>query len=255
MNNASFGYGKEVVLNKVSMDIKSGSMNCVFGRNGSGKTTLLKSLAGLIGILDGAVKLDGRNAQSLSNHDRSRLISVVLTSRPLISNITVESYVSFGRYPYSNFLNTQNSEDAEIIQGAIMDSGISDLRNKWLSELSDGEMQKVQIARALVQNTRILLLDEPASHLDLVNKGEIFNLLNQIASEGKKTVLFTSHDIQFSLQLADNFIVVNGGKVAKMNAKEFKERKIYNDILKSDYVDIDPAANAIKYKKINPSSF
>ena len=134
------------------------------------------------------------------------------------------------------------------IETIIDQCGLSELKDRKFNELSDGEAQKVQIARSLAQDTPILLLDEPSAHLDMANKAEIFNLLKQVNKMENKTVLFTGHDLQFSMQLADHFIVVNDTKVSSMSKDDFISNKVYKQIMSSEFLDFDPVTFSLKYK-------
>lgn len=242
------GYGRTPVVLIDNLSLETGLIYCVFGRNGSGKTTILKSISGLIPPVDGKVFIEEIEVQKMDQKEIAKKLSVVLTSRPKVSNMLVEEFVSFGRYPHNNWLGRMSEEDKAQVSRVMEICKIDRYRTKPLDELSDGEMQKVQIGRAMAQNTELLLLDEPASHLDLVNKAEIFNLLKNIAKTGEKCIVFTSHDIQFALQLADRFIVIEDGIAKNWNSTEFKNERIYERVLKSDLLEIDGKNNSVLFK-------
>ena len=245
--SANMGYIGSDVLSNVSLNLELGKIHCVFGRNGGGKTTFLKSLATILPLKSGEISINDQNLNVLKPKEKARLMATVLTDKLGIVNMSVEDYVSYGRYPYTNWLGLKRDEDLSEVGDAMESCGIYSLKERLLDELSDGEMQKVKIARALAQDVPILLLDEPASHLDLVNKAEIFNLLKNISIKNKKTVLFTSHDIQFALQLAENFIVINDKTAKLISAADFKDKRVFESLLKSEYLDFDPELNSLKF--------
>jgi iron complex transport system ATP-binding protein len=251
IQDASFGYGSKVILKDITLDLEKESIHCIFGRNGSGKTTFLKSLSAHIPLLGGHIYFDDENLFKITAKKRAAMMASVFTGRPLIGNMRVADFVAYGRYPYTNWLGIQQDTDSKRVEEVMEKCGVSGLSKGFLSELSDGEMQKVQISRALAQDSPVLLFDEPVAHLDLVNKAEIFNLLKQISRTEKKTILFTSHDIQFALQLSDTFLVVENNGIQKLDAMSFKIDKTYERILKSEYLDFDAANNALNFKSSN----
>ena len=193
-----------VVLNK-------GEIVSLMGQNGVGKTTFIKSIAGLHTPLSGEVFIDRNNLNSLSQSDLSKKISLVLTEKPFSLNMTVVELISIARHPYSNWLGVLNEKDKEVIEWAISETHINYIANDRLYELSDGQLQKVMIARALAQETELIILDEPAAHLDLNNKIEVMLLLRKIASKGKG-ILISTHDMQVSTQLSDKLWLFNFNK-------------------------------------------
>ncbi|MEQ8323128.1 MAG: ABC transporter ATP-binding protein [Vicingaceae bacterium] len=243
----STGYTNKVILADVDLFLEKGKIYCVFGRNGSGKTTLLKTLSGLIPRLKGKISYDSGNIEDLSQRALAKKRSIVLTERPVHSTMTVWDFVSFGRYPYLNWIGKLKSEDAIRISEALHICGLKEMEQQFMEHLSDGELQKVSIARALAQDTALLFLDEPAAHLDLVNKSEIFYLLKLVSSQKNKTVVFTSHDIQFALQLSDYFCVLNDGRSKVWTSEEFKRDAVYKEILHSDHLEIGQGGESIRF--------
>lgn len=176
------------------------------GPNGIGKSTLIRTLAGLQKPLSGQVKYDTAGIDPPPGHQNFKLpqhIAVVLTDRITAVNMTVYEVVSFGRYPYLNWDVKLNRTDVEIIQGSLESVRIEHLQEKKLYELSDGQLQMVMIARAIGQDTPIILLDEPTAHLDLNNRLEIMNLLRNLAHEMNKAILVATHELDLALQTAD----------------------------------------------------
>jgi iron complex transport system ATP-binding protein len=192
------GKGKDKVLfENLHLELNAGQLVCFMGPNGIGKSSLIRTLAGLQNPMSGKITLDKHDVHS------AKAISVVLTDRISFGNMTVNDLVTLGRYPYLDWTVRLTYADREIIDRAISRVNIESLRNQQLSELSDGQMQMVMIARALAQDTPIILLDEPTAHLDLNNRVEIMKLLKSLAQSTKKAILVSTHELDLALQMAD----------------------------------------------------
>lgn len=197
-----------ILQDHISVSVAAGEIVSLMGQNGVGKTTFIKTISGLIPLLAGRVWYKNQPLESLSTLDLARRLSIVLTERPYASNISVLEVIAIGRHPYSGWTGTLSPADKNAIDKAISDTHIDYLADQKLYELSDGQMQKVMIARALAQETDLILLDEPAAHLDLYNKIEVMLLLRQIARQGKG-ILISTHDMQISTQLSDRLWLFN----------------------------------------------
>ena len=184
-----------------SLDVCAGRMICLLGPNGSGKSTLLRTLAGLQPPLHGTVEIDGRSG--LSSAELARKISLVLTDRVAGNNLDVYALVALGRYPWSDWLGGLKESDRTAIARAIDAAGIGDLLDRKVHTLSDGESQKVMLARALAQDTPILMLDEPTAHLDLPSRIRLMRLLHRLARELNKGILLSTHELDLAMQVAD----------------------------------------------------
>ncbi|HEY4109888.1 ABC transporter ATP-binding protein [Puia sp.] len=183
------------------LTVKAGRLICLLGPNGSGKSTLLKTLAGLQPALSGGVEIAGRSG--LSSAGLARQISLVLTDRVGGSNLNVWSLVALGRYPWSGWLGILTETDKAIIRQAIDAADIAALVDRKVHTLSDGESQKVMLARALAQDTPILMLDEPTAHLDLPSRIRLMRLLHQLTREMNKGIILSTHELDLALQVAD----------------------------------------------------
>ncbi len=206
----SVGYSHHQVRNSLlenlNLKLRSGELVCFMGPNGIGKSTLIRTLAGLQKPLSGQVEYDTASIDPLPGQRNFKLpkhVAVVLTDRITAINMTVYEVVSFGRYPYLNWDVKLNRADVEIIQRCLESVRIEHLKKKKLYELSDGQLQMVMIARAISQDTPIILLDEPTAHLDLNNRLEIMNLLRNLAHEMNKAILVATHELDLALQTAD----------------------------------------------------
>ena len=212
IDHLSIGYGHEKILAKnIHLSVKKGDLMALVGQNGVGKSTLIRTICGLQPAIEGQTFLDGINIKELTPKTIAQKVSVVLTGKPDSLNLSVLELIALGRHPYSGWLGSLKKEDKEKIDESISQMEINYLVKKRLYELSDGQLQKVMIARALAQDTDLIILDEPTSHLDLKNKIEVLHLLKKIAEAGKG-VLISSHEIQLSAQVCDQFWCMDFGK-------------------------------------------
>ena len=206
LQSLSIGYSHKVIAADINAQIKGGELTCLIGRNGTGKSTLMRTLAGFLKPLGGTALLDGRNVGRLSPAERSHLISVVLTDRVDIDGMRVKDLVSVGRQPYTGFFGKMSSDDEEVVNKAIADVGMTDFAGRQVNSLSDGERQKVMIAKALAQQTPVILLDEPTAFLDYPSKKEMFQMLSKLCHEQGKAALVSTHDLDIALPIADSVI-------------------------------------------------
>ena len=207
LTNLSIGYttknGRRVVAEGIDAAIFCGQLTCLIGANGVGKSTLLRTLSAFQPRLGGDIHVLGRNIDSYNAQDLSRLIGVVLTEKPSIRNMTATMLVAMGRAPYTDFWGRLGKEDRRIVSEAISLVGIERLKERMVDTLSDGERQKVMIAKALAQQTPVIFLDEPTALLDYPSKVETMLLLKRICREANKTVFLSTHDMELALQTAD----------------------------------------------------
>lgn len=206
LQSLSIGYSHKVIAADINAQIKGGELTCLTGRNGTGKSTLMRTLAGFLKPLGGTALLDGRDVGRLSPAERSHIISVVLTDRVDVDGMRVQDLVSVGRQPYTGFFGKMSSDDEEVVNKAIADVGMTDFAGRQVNSLSDGERQKVMIAKALAQQTPVILLDEPTAFLDYPSKKEMFQMLSQLCHKQGKAVLVSTHDLDIALPIADSVI-------------------------------------------------
>ena len=199
----SVGYRRRVVASGLSGCLSAGSVTALIGRNGTGKSTLLKTLCGFLPPVDGEITWRGKALSDYSQRELSRMVSVVLTHRPDTEMLLAREVVEMGRIPYTPFSGKLRKEDDEIVGQSMAMTGVSHLERRRLASLSDGERQRAMIAKALAQETPVILLDEPTAFLDYVAKVEILSLLRQLAKEQGKTILLTTHDLRQSFSIAD----------------------------------------------------
>ena len=202
-------HGDSVISNSLDECLYSGELTCLIGPNGAGKSTLLRTLAGFQKPLKGSVEIMGKDITSYSDRDLARTVSVVLTEKPLLENMDVETLVSLGRAPYTGFWGRLSEEDHKAVESAIRLTGIETLRHRMVQTLSDGERQKVMIAKAFAQETPVIFLDEPTAFLDFPSKVDIMQLLFSLSRKLDKTIFLSTHDLDLALQLADKVWLID----------------------------------------------
>ena len=224
LENLSIGYtsknNRKVVAEGINATLMEGELTCLIGPNGIGKSTLLRTLSAFQPALSGNITIDGKQLETLSDKEVSRLIGVVLTSKPDVQNITVTELVGLGRSPYTGFWGTLNENDREIVDESIAKTGITHLSERMIQTLSDGERQKVMIAKALAQQTPVIYLDEPTAFLDYPSKVDMLLLLRQLAHETGKTIFLSTHDLELALQLADRLWLLSSATKLEVGTPE-----------------------------------
>ena len=203
IENLVTGYGKHAITSNLNARLVAGELVSLLGRNGVGKSTLLRTLCGFQPPLGGRILLYGQDICTISQAGLSRKIGVVLTERPDTGNMTVREMVEMGRSPYTGFWGRLDRHDSETVQWAMRLAGIEDMQGRRVRTLSDGERQKTMIAKALAQETPIILLDEPTAFLDFQSKAETMRLLSKLAHEQRKVIFLSTHDVEMALQLSD----------------------------------------------------
>ncbi|MCS7010797.1 MAG: ABC transporter ATP-binding protein [Anaerolineales bacterium] len=199
----TIGYPRQVLASNLNLKLRSGEMVCLIGPNGAGKSTLLRTLAGMLSPLAGEVLLDGQNLHRLPPLELAKRLAIVLTTRVEAGNLSAWTLVSLGRHPYTDWLGRLTARDQAAIRHAMELAGCLSLAERPIHELSDGERQKVMIARALAQEPKVLLLDEPTAFLDLPRRVELFQLLRRLSRETGVAILLSTHDLDLALRLAD----------------------------------------------------
>lgn len=207
LSHVDIGYpakkGVRMVQSDLNLTAHEGELIALIGKNGCGKSTLLRSIAILQPIWQGHILLNGEDLSAITPNKRARLLSVVLTEQQSVASFTVRELISIGRDPYTGWLGSLTDEDNRIISEAIGMTYLEGFEERNIHELSDGERQRVFIARALAQDTPVILLDEPTSHLDLPNRINILLLLQKLARETGKTIFLSTHELETAMQVAD----------------------------------------------------
>ena len=223
LSQLSVGYTlSHPVISDINLELRSGQLACLIGENGIGKSTLLKTLTGFLPKLKGSLLLGNRDIESFSQRELARQVSIVLTQKPDVQNLTIEEIIGLGRSPYTGFFGRLRAEDRKVVDDAIATMGIEKLRGRMIQTLSDGERQKVMIAKALAQETSIILLDEPTAFLDFPSKAETFQSLQRMAHERDKLILLSTHDLELAVRFADSLLEVKKGALQAVSATEVK---------------------------------
>lgn len=224
------GYKGEAILPPINVTLDEGSLIALIGPNGAGKSTLFKTLTAHIKPISGVIELFGKEMTLYSAKEKASLIGLVLTERPDDIFLSVYNVVSSGRYPYTNFFGKIEKEDDIIIKESLEVVGIKHLINRYFDTLSDGEKQKVMIAKTLAQNTPLIFMDEPTAFIDYPSKIELFNLMKKLSKEQNKTIIFSSHDLELLLHYTDNMWIISKGKeLISANKDELIKKNIVRE--------------------------
>jgi iron complex transport system ATP-binding protein len=219
------GYDKKVVVRDIGLSALPGQVICVIGPNGAGKSTILRTLAGLLPPVEGEVCLGGESIASVKPAVKAKEIAVVLTEKIVVPMTSAFEIVAMGRMPHTGFFGTLSSDDRRVVETCLELAGAGDLAQRNFQSLSDGEKQKVMIARALAQEPRLIILDEPTSHLDIKHKVEVIRILNLLARDKGLTVILSMHDIDLALKSCQIMLLVKDGEVAACGKPEDIIRK------------------------------
>lgn len=216
IKSLSIGYprkrGAKIIAENIHASINQGELTCLLGANGIGKSTLLRTLSGFQPKLAGEIFIQEKEIEDYTDSELSRIIAVVLTDRLDVRNMTAQELIGLGRSPYTNFWGSLDEKDKDIVQQAIRRINIENLSHRMVHTLSDGERQKVMIAKALVQETPVIFLDEPTAFLDFPSKVEIMQLLHRLSRETGKTIFLSTHDLELALQIADKLWIMDKTK-------------------------------------------
>ena len=215
LRNLAVGYGGHPVLNNVNIQLMKGRFTCILGPNGSGKTTLLKTLAHLLPALGGVVEIDGRDLTQFTSAQLAREMSVVLTERVQLENTTCFEVAAMGRAPHTGFFGVLTSEDKKFVLDCLEKCSALYLKDKLFHQISEGEKQKVLIARGLAQDPHVFILDEPTSHLDIKYKLEVLSTLKKLCTQEGKTVVCTLHEPELAAKCSDYLILVRDGEIPR----------------------------------------
>jgi iron complex transport system ATP-binding protein len=241
--NLTIGYQQKkqqkIIAKNINLSIEKGKFIAVLGKNGIGKSTLLRTFSKVQDSLSGAIFINQKKIEKFSNSELATSLSLVLTERLPESQLTVFELIALGRQPYTNWIDKLTNQDYEKINWAIEATEIAHLKECRFYELSDGQLQRVLIARALAQDTEIIILDEPTAHLDIHHTFKIFSLLQKLVKTTHKTILISTHEINLSLQLADEFILMFEGKISFGSSDELIKQNAFDELFSSDLVNFN----------------
>jgi iron complex transport system ATP-binding protein len=236
VKDVSGGYYRQNTINNVSLTVNRGEFVGIIGPNGSGKTTFLKLLSNIISLNEGEIELNDQPISKLSNKQMAKQMAVLPQSSELTFSYSAKEVVALGRYPYqASLFNSWTEEDEQIVVNAMNLTDVTMLANKDYQELSGGQKQRVLLARALAQEPELLLLDEPANHLDIKHQVQLFSLLKEFTAQAK-SVIAVFHDINMACMYCDKIVVFQNGEIAKiMNTAEPLDTKCLSDVFEMDF--------------------
>jgi iron complex transport system ATP-binding protein len=242
-SNLCVGYSskKEIktIASNINLTLKKGELIALIGANGIGKSTLLRTLIGIQPPLSGAVILNGKNILDYDSISFAQNLSIVLTEKLPPSNLTVFEIIALGRQPYTNWLGNLSENDISKINEAMELTQITSLADKKHYEISDGQLQNVLVARALAQDTPLIILDEPTTHLDLLHKVSLFKLLKKLAKDTNKCILFSTHDIDMAIQISDEMIIMTENNVVQDQPCNFISKGNFDTLFKDEHIAFD----------------
>ncbi len=237
-----------MVASGIDIAVAEGELVAVIGINGVGKSTFLRTISGVQSALSGKILLNSEDRNHIPPEKLARMISLVLTEQPLSKNLGVAELVALGRQPYTNWIGSLTAEDRKMVKKALTLVNIEHLQDRKCYELSDGQLQKVLIARALAQNTPVMILDEPTSHLDMYHQAQVLKLLKELSLSTGKAIIFATHEINLALQLCDKIILMKPGEILQDSPQQLIQKGAFENIFPSDLIVFDPATESFRIK-------
>lgn len=247
-SNLSIGYPNLQVAKNINLTINKGNIISVLGLNGSGKSTLIRTLARIQEPLEGEIFLFNNVLDKYGQNELAKKLAIVLTDKLPENLLTVNELIAMGRQAYTNWFDKLTKIDKEKIDFAIESTHIAHLLHKKYSELSDGQKQKVLLAKAIAQDTPIILLDEPTAHLDMHHKMETFLLLQNLAYKHQKSIIMATHEVGLSTQMADELWLLHDATISVGNPKELIKNKLLSSVFDSDLIQFNPKTSTFDYK-------
>jgi len=249
----SIGYASKkertIVASNINIELHRGELVGLVGGNGIGKSTLLRTITNVQNALGGEIYINDKQIKKYPAIDLAKVMSLVLTEQMISKNLSVFELVALGRQPYTNWVGNLSKNDITIVNNALTQTNISTLKHKRCYELSDGQLQKVMIARALAQDTDLIILDEPTTHLDMYHKAYILKLLQKLAKETGKTILFSSHEIDLAIQLCDRLIVMSKDNVVSDTPCNLISKGSFESLFSKDLIAFDEKTGSFRVKK------
>ena len=248
----SLGYAsgkkKTILAENLNLAIETSSVICLLGQNGIGKSTLIRTLSRMQPALGGDIFLENTSISSITPNELAKKISLVLTERIPESNLTVYEMVALGRQPYTNWIGRMGENDRNLVRQAIEKAQLEELANKRCDELSDGQLQRAMICRAVAQDTQLIFLDEPTAHLDIQHKIETFQLLKKLASEFNRSILVSTHEVQLATQMADVLWLMNSEGITTGSPEQLIEEGKINELFDRNTIHFDKETRQFRFK-------
>jgi iron complex transport system ATP-binding protein len=242
------GNSGNIILPHLDASAIKGEIVAVFGRNGIGKSTLLRTLAGLQPSLSGKILLSGMDITGYSRSELAKRIGYISTEVVKVNNMRVYDLVALGRFPHTNWIGKIDAESHEVIMGAIARTGMEMLKDRYISELSDGERQRAMIARVIAQETEIIIMDEPTAFLDIAGKYEIIRLLQEVAGEGR-TIIFSTHDFSIALSNADKIWLIHNESLIEGSPEDLVVEGTFEHLFNSELVSFNSVNGTFSFRK------
>ncbi len=254
LEQLSTGYreklGTKTVSSSLDLSLSKGEFVALLGTNGCGKSTLLRTMAGLQEALTGQIFINGIDTKTLSNKAKARLLSLVLTDKILSPYLLVEDIIGIGRYPHIGSMGILSKEDKKIVQNCLKLCQLEGYRHRAYAELSDGEQQRVMLARALAQDTPLMMLDEATAHLDLANRVALMNLLRDLAKQTNKAILLSTHELDLALQWCDTiWLMDKDGSIKQGSPEDLVLNNSFATVFNSNLFHFDPMSASFKIKR------
>lgn len=246
LENISVGYNQNRLLEGVSTHFSAGKITALLGRNGAGKSTLMRAISGLSDVMDGTIFINGQELSSLNTTQLAENVAFVTTEKVRIKNLKCRDLVALGRAPYTNWIGQLGERDYEIVDEALRAVDMESYAHRYLDKISDGECQRVMIARALAQQTPIILLDEPTSFLDMPNRYELCTLLSDLAHTQQKCVLFSTHELDIAISLCDSIALIDSPHLYHLPIEEMVSSGHIERLFSSNTVYFDPKTGSVK---------
>lgn len=240
---------KKAIFGPVSVEISHAEMVAIIGRNGIGKSTLLRTIAGLQPQLSGEIFINGIANNRIRAKDMARMISYVSTEPVHAQQIRVNELIAMGRFPHTGWLGKLNAIDKNAIDLAVEQTGVKHLLNKTMHEISDGERQKIMIARALAQDTPVIILDEPTAFLDLPARYEILRILNDLTLKNEKTILFSTHDLSIAIDVADKLWLMEGNDIHQGAPEDLLINKVFRKLFLNSPAEFDAKTSTFRFRR------
>lgn len=249
LRNITLAFGQRTLITESSTLFERGNLIALLGRNGTGKSTLLRAMAALGRVTAGSIAIDGEDIEDIAAATLARKIAFVNTERVDVEALSVHDLVAIGRAPYTDWMGRIGTEDEAVIERSMEIAGIASMRDRRVDTLSDGECQRVMIARALAQDTPAILLDEPTSFLDLPNRYELCTLLRRLAHDEHKCVIFSTHELDIALSLADSIALVDTPHLKHLPTEAMVQSGNIERLFDSEHVTFDAATGSIRLKR------
>lgn len=252
-HNLSIGYQSKkhqsIIAENLNLRIQKGKFIALLGKNGIGKSTLLRTLSKVQEPVHGSITIHGKSIKDYTHQELATSLSLVLTERLPMSQLTVFELVALGRQPYTNWIDKLTPEHLKKILWAMEQTEISHLKDKRFYELSDGQLQRVLIARALAQDTELIILDEPTAHLDIHHTFKVFSLLKKLVENTRKTIIISTHEVNLAIQLADELILLTENQTFTGNSKELITQNAFDSLFPKELISFNKTLEQFVIKK------